>query len=206
MLVHGPQVPATAHAVPSEIRGQHGGSRPPKLGTSFAGRSEPVDTINLSEVAQEIAGGGTANSVRGNSANSPAHRARAMIQEHPDLANMPFGKVVSGLIHGTIGTDLEPTNDTLEEPIAGADDVDGETPLTDTEAPSASEDENSSSDFGTVSGGNDALAVEPSGSDPNESIVDSFGLVPTVSGALESSLVDEVLDGADDAAGTGSIV
>lgn len=104
--------------------------------------TEPVDQVTLSAAAQEI-------SAHGNAANSPAHRARALIAERPELADMPFGKVVSGLIHNTLPaaatsdatetaptdgappavTDTEPPTDPATEGTApGAESPDAGTP------------------------------------------------------------------------------
>ena len=82
--------------------------------------TEPVDQVTLSAAAQEL-------SAHGNAANSRAHLARAWIAQpgiaqQSGLADMPFGKVVSGLIHGTLqaatATDVTDTGATGDAPAA----------------------------------------------------------------------------------------
>ena len=82
--------------------------------------TEPVDQVTLSAAAQEL-------SAHGNAANSRAHLARAWIAQpgiaqQSGLADMPFGKVVSGLIHGTLqaatASDVTDTGATGDAPAA----------------------------------------------------------------------------------------
>jgi len=74
--------------------------------TSPAPTAPVVDQIDLSPAAQEMVNT-AASTARGNSANSMAHQARAMMAEgNPALEGMSFGKVVSGLANGSL--DLAP--------------------------------------------------------------------------------------------------
>src|SRR4051812_37354195 len=94
MHVVGSSISAAAAAV-----GSHKPQKPASSGADAlvtgGSPTEPVDQVTLSAAAQAL-------SAHGNAANSPAHRARALIADRPDLADMPFGKVVSGLIHNTL--------------------------------------------------------------------------------------------------------
>jgi hypothetical protein len=56
---------------------------------------------------------------RGRSADTPAARARALIAEHPELADRPFGRIVSALARG-LEVDLG-ADDPAEVPADGAD-------------------------------------------------------------------------------------
>ena len=140
--------------------------------------TEPVDQITLSSAAQEL-------SAHGKSANSPAHRARALIAERPDLASMPFGKVVSGLIHNTLPdapasdvTDTGAIGDTpavigdaeppavpvTDDPVPGAGTVDaGAPPTTTVEEPPAvpTADVVPPADVSTVDGGGAGEPIAP---------------------------------------------
>src|SRR4051812_21141349 len=95
MHVVGSSISAAAAAVGSHKPQKPSSSGADALVTGGSPPTEPVDQVTLSAAAQAL-------SAHGNAANSPAHRARALIADRPDLADMPFGKVVSGLIHNTL--------------------------------------------------------------------------------------------------------
>ena len=60
-----------------------------------------LDPVDLSPEARMIVEN-AATAAPGNSAQSTAHRARALMAEFSHLADMPFGKVVSGLANGSL--------------------------------------------------------------------------------------------------------
>ena len=122
MHVVGSSISAAAAAAGSHKPQKPASSSADSLVTG-ASPTGPVDTVTLSAAAQEL-------SAHGNAANSPAHRARALIAERPDLASMPFGKVVSGLIHNTLpdapaSEVTPPETGAVEDPPAA---ITGDTP------------------------------------------------------------------------------
>jgi len=158
--------------------------------------TEPVDQVTLSAAAQDI-------SAYGNAANSRAHQARALIEGRPDLAGMPFGKVVSGLIHGTLPaatasdvTDTGATGDapaaTGEEPSVipagddaapGTDSVDAGASTTTGEEPPAAP---AAGDVVPPADLSDAPAVDAG---------DTADLIAPVTGEIDTAqLIEELLD------------
>jgi hypothetical protein len=112
---------------------QHGGAvdragnRPQPVPTTPtttppAGTTPVTDTVNLSPEAKAfLAGEGP-----GKSGNSPAHLARLAIIDNPALADMPFGKIVSGLNHGV---DFSAPALSSTEPAGDIAPVDGIAPV-----------------------------------------------------------------------------
>jgi len=193
MQVVGPNVSAAAGVANSHKPASAQKSVPIVADAPAAGASstEPVDIVTLSPTAQEL-------SAHGNSANSPAHRARALLADRPDLADMPFGKIVSGLIHGTLPD--APANDatdagTVGDPPAVVDDP-AAAPVGGDPAPVA--------DGGATTDGADAAA--PAGDDtpavptvedilPPAETTDTTELVPPVTDGIDTAqLIEDVLD------------
>ncbi len=74
------------------------------------------DVVDLSTKAKSFMATAGQTTGPGNSMNSTAHQARALIAEHETLAGKSFGQVVSNLNHGTLNltspvTDGEETGD-----------------------------------------------------------------------------------------------
>jgi len=77
------------------------------------------DRVDLSPTAQKFVETQGHCYGPGKSMHAMAHRAKAMIEANPQLADMPFGQVVSQMIHGTL--DLTPPTDGIGETGAPAD-------------------------------------------------------------------------------------
>lgn len=98
--------------------------------------SLPQDEVLLSDEAQAFLdesadGGGEDSFGPGKSGQSPAHRAKAALAAYPELADLPFGKLVSTLAKGGAVESLLPPPPPPEDgeglaglEIAAADDVD----------------------------------------------------------------------------------
>ena len=127
------------HAPISPIHGGHraddrfqGGSEPPTKTPHGAARSEDTDpavSIQLSEDAQQHVAPAATDGGPGNSAYSPAHRARAAMETYSAysaLGQGPFGQLVSQIARGEF---TEPTGSGEGEPGQGAttDETAGET-------------------------------------------------------------------------------
>ena len=84
-------------------------ARPEKLADASSqadgGLSETLDPVDLTDEAAALVEA-DAGPGRGRSDQSPAHRARALIAQYPHLSSLPFGQVVSGLLHDSL--DLNP--------------------------------------------------------------------------------------------------
>ncbi len=84
----------------------HGGSEPPTKTPHGAARSEDTDpavSIQLSEDAQQHVAPAATDGRPGNSASSPAHRARAAMETYSAysvLGQGPFGQLVSQIARG----------------------------------------------------------------------------------------------------------
>ncbi len=109
-----------------------GGSEPPTKTPHGAARSEDTDpavSIQLSEDAQQHVAPAATDGGPGNSAYSPAHRARAAMETYSAysaLGQGPFGQLVSQIARGEF---TEPTGSGEGEPGQGAttDETAGET-------------------------------------------------------------------------------
>ncbi len=106
-----------------------GGSEPPTKTPDGAARSEDTDpavSIQLSEDAQQHIAPAATDGRPGNSAHSPAHRARAVMGTFAELGQGPFGQLVSQIARGEF---TEPTGSGEGEPAPGAttDETAGET-------------------------------------------------------------------------------
>ncbi len=135
------------HAPISPIHGGHraddrfqGGSEPSTKTTHGAARSEDTDpavSIQLSEDAQQHVAPAATDGRPGNSAYSPAHRARAAMEAYSansvlgqgpfsEFGQGPFGQLVSQIARGEF---TEPTGSGEGEPGQGAttDETAGET-------------------------------------------------------------------------------
>lgn len=84
------------------------GGAPPTVSAGHGKPSGPAggfaiaDQVDLSEAAKQFLGATDDCCGCGNSAQSAAHQARAMIAGNAQLASMPFGQVVAQLIHGML--------------------------------------------------------------------------------------------------------
>ena len=192
MQVVGPNVSAAAGVANSHKPASAQKSVPIVADAPAAGASstEPVDIVTLSPTAQEL-------SAHGNSANSPAHRARALLADRPDLADMPFGKIVSGLIHGTLPD--APASDATDTGTVGdlpaVTDDPAVAPVGGDPAPVVD---------GAVADGADAAA--PTGEEtpdvpavedilPPAETTDTTELVPPVTDGIDTAqLIEDVLD------------
>ena len=118
------------HVPISPIHGGHraddrfqGGSEPPTKTTHGAARSEdtnPAVSIQLSEDAQRHVAPAATDGRPGNSAYSPAHRARAAMETYSAysvLGQGPFGQLVSQIARGEF---TEPAGSGEGEPGPGA--------------------------------------------------------------------------------------
>lgn len=92
-----------------------------------------VDPVDLSPEARMIVENAV-TAAPGNSAQSTAHRARAMMAEFSHAADMPFGKVVSGLANGSLELTppaAVPPSEDGQEIAAPSDEGDGAEPPAD---------------------------------------------------------------------------
>ncbi len=127
------------HVPISPIHGGHrpddrfqGGSEPSTKTTHGAARSEDTDpavSIQLSEDAQQHVAPAATDGKPGNSAYSPAHRARAAMETYSaysELGQGPFGQLVSQIARGVF---IEPTGSGEGEagPGTTTDETAGET-------------------------------------------------------------------------------
>ncbi len=163
-----------------------GGSEPPTKTPHGAARSEDTDpavSIQLSEDAQQHVAPAATDGKPGNSANSPAHRARAAIETYSayselgqgpfsELGQGPFGQLVSQIARGEF---TEPTG-SGDEPAA-----DGETVV--------------AGDEPTPNGETVAAGDEPDGAAPGGA-TDSLAAAVIVenAAAIEAELIDELLE------------
>jgi hypothetical protein len=82
-----------------------------QLDNADATGGTPVDQVDLSAAAKQFLHGAGP----GKSAQSPAHQARAAIADNDALSQLPFGKVVSAINHGTIDALIQ-----AQEPVEPA--------------------------------------------------------------------------------------
>ena len=156
----------------------HGGSEPPTKTPHGAARSEDTDpavSIQLSDDAQQHVAPAATDGRPGNSASSPAHRARAAMETYSAysvLGQGPFGQLVSQIARGEF---TEPAG-SGDEPVA-----DGETVVTGDE-PAA--------DGETVVTGDEPDGAAAAGA------IDSLAAAVIVenAAAIEAELIDELLE------------
>lgn len=105
--------------------GHHG--RPETTQAPAAG--EPVDEVLLSDLALETIQEGPAGP--GKSGQSTAHRARALIEANPHLADQPFGQIVSRLARGLdpLVDFPPPAPDPVVDPTTDVTEGDGTEPV-----------------------------------------------------------------------------
>lgn len=164
-----------------------------------------VDPVDLSPEAQEIVNNAI-YTAPGNSAHSTAHRAREMMMmaEYSHLADMPFGKVVSGLANGSL--DLTPPaavsspGDPAEIPAPTGEGDGAEAPTDPSnpviDDPTLAGDEPEPTEE-TVTEGTTAVIEEPLGETPTEADLVALlepdeEILEIVDAALEETPLDEV--------------
>lgn len=164
-----------------------------------------VDPVDLSPEAQEIVNNAI-YTAPGNSAHSTAHRAREMMMmaEYSHLADMPFGKVVSGLANNSL--DLTPPaavpspEDTAGIPApTGEGDgaeapADPSDPVIDDPNPAGDEPEPTEETVteGTTAAIDEALDATPTRADLVALLEPDEGILEIVDAALEETPLDEV--------------
>jgi hypothetical protein len=94
-------------------------------GQGISSGVRPADRVDLSPAAQAMLDGSVDSAGPGKSGLSPAHRARALIASQPDLANMSFGMVVSGLVHGTLSLQPAAVETTTDQTADSTDPTTG---------------------------------------------------------------------------------
>jgi hypothetical protein len=114
---------APVQAAAVEDDGDDAGSATPIVKKAKGRPTAPLAPSNLAAaVDAQSASGETAAAAplaRGRSGETPAARARALVAEHPELADRPFGQIVSALARG-LEVDLG-ADDPAEVPADGAD-------------------------------------------------------------------------------------
>ncbi len=208
------------HAPISPIHGGHrpddrfqGGSEPSTKTTHGAARSEDTDpavSIQLSEDAQQHVAPAATDGRPGNSAYSPAHRARAAMETYAaysaysELGQGPFGQLVSQIARGEF---TEPTGSGEGEPAQGAttDETAGETTpdgatepggaLPDEPEVVADEPEIAAGDEPAAEGETVVAGVEPDGAAAAGAIESlAAAVIVENAAAVEAELIDELLE------------
>ena len=181
-------------------------------GQGVSSGARPADRVDLSPAARAMLEGSGDSAGPGKSGLSPAHRARALIAAQPELANMPFGKVVSGLIHGTLS--LQPSaSDTTTSQAAGPTDPAMGTVGTETMATDSAGTDGSSSDAAASTA--DSTSTDASqtttttdttsstdGTDSGTSVTDIVPPPPTVD--TQSMLLDALTNTNQDSTASGT--
>lgn len=126
--------PSIHHGGNAGAIGRSGPRQEPAPTTAPTGSPPVTDEVTLSPQAKAfIEGEGP-----GKSGSSPAHRARAAIAADPELAAMPFGKVVSGINHGVDSTPAAaPEPEPAPVPVDEGGDTPPADPVADAPAPAA---------------------------------------------------------------------
>ena len=172
-----------------------GGSEPPTKTTDGAARSQDTDpavSIQLSEDAQQNVAPVATDGRPGNSAYSPAHRARAAMETYSAnsvLGQSPFGQLVSQIARGEFtepaGSGDEPAPD--GETVAAGDEPapDGETvvagdePAPDGETVATGDEPAPDGETAAAAGAAESLAA---------------AAIVADAAAVEAELIDELLE------------
>ncbi len=178
------------HPLPP-VPASHGAERGNRPADAAGGASTstlaPAVEVSLSDEGRRISGQGQSGKPEAPGAHSVAHRARALIEQYPELADQPFGRLVSSLARGdfvapvatppvegetppaddattdgttTDGTgEIPPSDEGAETPGTVAE---GETPGEDTVLGTPEESETVAGDGGdSVGSGEESAAVLP---------------------------------------------